>query len=86
MRAPFSRASSVTGVFLTVQAALPLMRAGGAIVLNGSVMRELGRAGTAAYSSSKAAVTGMPKVFASELAAPATTWPPQKPNSRPASP
>ncbi|MGX6998700.1 SDR family NAD(P)-dependent oxidoreductase [Caballeronia sp. KNU42] len=59
--------TNVTAVFLTVQAALPLMSAGGSIVLNGSVMRELGRAGTAAYSASKAGITGMAKVFASEL-------------------
>lgn len=60
--------TNLTGVFLTVQAALPLMSAGAAIVLNGSVMRQLGTPGTAAYSASKAAVTGMAKVFAAELA------------------
>jgi len=43
------------------------MSAGAAIVLNGSVMRELGAVGAAAYSASKAGVTGMAKVFASEL-------------------
>jgi len=59
--------TNLTGVFLTVQAALPLMSSGGSIVLNGSVMRELGRAGTAAYSASKAGITGMAKVFAGEL-------------------
>jgi NAD(P)-dependent dehydrogenase (short-subunit alcohol dehydrogenase family) len=60
--------TNLTGVFLTVQAALPLMASGGAIVLNGSVMRQLGRPGSAAYSASKAGVTGMAKVFAAELA------------------
>jgi NAD(P)-dependent dehydrogenase (short-subunit alcohol dehydrogenase family) len=59
--------TNLTAVFLTVQAALPLMSAGGSIVLNGSVMRELGSAGSAAYSASKAGVTGMAKVFATEL-------------------
>jgi NAD(P)-dependent dehydrogenase (short-subunit alcohol dehydrogenase family) len=59
--------TNLTGVFLTVQAAVPLMSAGGSIVLNGSVMRELGRAGIAAYSASKAGITGMAKVFAGEL-------------------
>jgi len=59
--------TNLTGVFLTVQSALPLMSAGAAIVLNGSVMRELGAVGAAAYSASKAGVTGMAKVFASEL-------------------
>jgi NAD(P)-dependent dehydrogenase (short-subunit alcohol dehydrogenase family) len=60
--------TNLTAVFLTVQAALPLMKAGGAIVLNGSVMRELGSPGSAAYSATKAGVTGMAKVFAAELA------------------
>ncbi|MDR8399891.1 Uncharacterized oxidoreductase YkvO [Paraburkholderia dioscoreae] len=59
--------TNLTAVFLTVQAALPLMSAGGAVVLNGSVMRELGSPGAAAYSASKAGITGMAKVFASEL-------------------
>ena len=59
--------TNLTGVFLTVQSALPLMSAGGSIVLNGSVMRELGSPGSAAYSATKAGVTGMAKVFASEL-------------------
>ncbi|MGF6770198.1 NAD(P)-dependent dehydrogenase (short-subunit alcohol dehydrogenase family) [Paraburkholderia sp. GAS199] len=59
--------TNLTAVFLTVQGALPLMKAGGAIVLNGSVMRELGAPGTAAYSATKAGVTGMAKVFAAEL-------------------
>jgi NAD(P)-dependent dehydrogenase (short-subunit alcohol dehydrogenase family) len=61
--------TNLTAVFLTVQAALPLMGEGGAIVLNGSVMRELGSPGSAAYSATKAGVTGMAKVFASELVA-----------------
>jgi NAD(P)-dependent dehydrogenase (short-subunit alcohol dehydrogenase family) len=59
--------TNLTGVFLTVQGALPLMSAGGSIVLNGSVMRELGSPGSAAYSATKAGVTGMAKVFAAEL-------------------
>jgi NAD(P)-dependent dehydrogenase (short-subunit alcohol dehydrogenase family) len=59
--------TNLTAVFLTVQAALPLMSAGGVIVLNGSVMRELGSVGSAAYSASKAGITGMAKVFAAEL-------------------
>ena len=59
--------TNLTAVFLTVQSALPLMKAGGSIILNGSVMRELGSPGSAAYSATKAGVTGMAKVFASEL-------------------
>nr|WP_223216719.1 SDR family oxidoreductase [Paraburkholderia phenoliruptrix] len=59
--------TNLTAVFLTVQGALPLMSAGGAVVLNGSVMRELGSPGSSAYSATKAGITGMAKVFASEL-------------------
>lgn len=59
--------TNLTAVFLTVQAALPLMSEGGAVVLNGSVMRELGSPGSSAYSATKAGITGMAKVFASEL-------------------
>ena len=60
--------TNLTAVFFTVQSVLPLMKEGSAIVLNGSVMRELAVSGTAAYSATKAGVTGMAKVFASELA------------------
>jgi NAD(P)-dependent dehydrogenase (short-subunit alcohol dehydrogenase family) len=60
--------TNVTAVFFTIQAALPLMESGAAIILNGSVMRELGRPGTAAYAASKGAITAMAGVFAGELA------------------
>ena len=60
--------TNLTSVFFTVQAVLPLLQEGSAIVLNGSVMRELAVGGTAAYSATKAAITGMAKVFATELA------------------
>ena len=60
--------TNLTSVFFTVQAVLPLLVDGSAIVLNGSVMRELGSAGSAAYSATKAGVTSMAKVFATELA------------------
>jgi NAD(P)-dependent dehydrogenase (short-subunit alcohol dehydrogenase family) len=60
--------TNLTSVFFTVQAVLPLLVDGSAIVLNGSVMRELGSAGSAAYSATKAGVSSMAKVFATELA------------------
>ena len=59
--------TNVTAVFLTMRAAVPLMGEGGAIVLNGSVMRQLGRPGSAAYSASKAAISGTARVLAAEL-------------------
>jgi NAD(P)-dependent dehydrogenase (short-subunit alcohol dehydrogenase family) len=44
---------NVTGVFLTVQAALPLMRDGGSIILNSSIAATAGVAGSGAYAGSK---------------------------------
>ena len=60
--------TNLTAVFFTVQSVLPLLVDGSAVVLNGSVMRELAVGGTAAYSAAKAGITGMAKVLATELA------------------
>ena len=60
--------TNLTSVFFTVQGVLPLLKQGSAVILNGSVMRELGSPGSSAYSASKGAITSMAKVFASELA------------------
>ena len=59
--------TNLTGVFLTVQAAAPHLRAGGSIVLVGSVHAELGAPGMAAYAASKAGIRAMTRVLASEL-------------------
>ncbi|SFT26811.1 NAD(P)-dependent dehydrogenase, short-chain alcohol dehydrogenase family [Paenibacillus sp. BC26] len=58
---------NVTGVFFTVQAALPYLKEGASVVLNGSVLANAGSPGWAAYAASKAAVASMAKVFVSEL-------------------
>jgi NAD(P)-dependent dehydrogenase (short-subunit alcohol dehydrogenase family) len=60
--------TNLTAVFFTIQAVRPLLKDGGAVVLNGSVMRELGSPGSSAYAATKAGITGMAKVLASELA------------------
>lgn len=60
--------TNVTGVFLTVQAALPHLRDGGSIILNGSVHTTLGAPGFSAYAASKGAVRAMTRVLAAELA------------------
>lgn len=60
--------TNLTSVFFTVQGVLPLLKQGSAVILNGSVMRELGSPGSSAYSATKGAITSMAKVFASELA------------------
>jgi NAD(P)-dependent dehydrogenase (short-subunit alcohol dehydrogenase family) len=60
--------TNLTGVFFTLQAALPHLRDGGSLVLNGSVHAVLGAPGYAAYAASKAGVVAMARVIASELA------------------
>jgi NAD(P)-dependent dehydrogenase (short-subunit alcohol dehydrogenase family) len=60
--------TNLTSVFFTVQGVLPLLKEGSSVILNGSVMRELGSPGSSAYSATKGAITSMAKVFASELA------------------
>jgi NAD(P)-dependent dehydrogenase (short-subunit alcohol dehydrogenase family) len=59
---------NLTGVFFTVQAAVPHMKDGGAVILNGSIQASLGMPGRAAYAASKAGVRAMTRVLASELA------------------
>jgi len=59
---------NVTGVFFTVQAALPHLKSGASIVLNGSVLAKAGSPGWSAYAASKAAVNSMARVMVAELA------------------
>lgn len=60
--------TNITGVFFTVQAALPHLNDRASIILNGSVMSQLGAPGSSAYAASKAGVRGMSRVLATELA------------------
>lgn len=57
-----------TGVFFTVQAALPHLNDGGSVILNGSVHAVLGIPGYSAYAGTKSAVRAMTRNLASELA------------------
>jgi len=59
---------NITGVFFTVQGALPYLREGGSVVLNGSVVATFGAVGSAAYVASKGAVRAMSRTLAGELA------------------
>jgi NAD(P)-dependent dehydrogenase (short-subunit alcohol dehydrogenase family) len=59
---------NVTGVFFTVQAALPHLKEGASVILNGSVLAQAGSPGYSAYAASKGAVTSMARVLVSELA------------------
>ncbi|MDB5377083.1 MAG: short-chain dehydrogenase, partial [Rubritepida sp.] len=54
--------------FLTVQAALPHLGRGAAVILYGSVHAVLGGAGWSAYAAAKAGLRAMSRVLASELA------------------
>ncbi len=60
--------TNVVGVFFTVQAALPHLKPGASVILNGSVTATIGAPGLAIYSATKGAVHAMAKVIASELA------------------
>jgi len=60
--------TNLTAVFFTVQAAAPHLSEGASVILNGSVHTALGMPGFAAYAATKAGVTGMSRVLASELA------------------
>lgn len=59
--------TNLTGVFFTVQAALPHLNDHASIILNGSVISVLGLPGYAAYAASKAGVRSMARVMVSEL-------------------
>lgn len=55
------------GVFFTIQAVLPLMKAGGSIVLNTSWLNQVGTPGRALLSASKAAVRSLARTLSAEL-------------------
>ncbi len=59
---------NVKGLFFTVQAALPLIPTGGAILLNASIVSKKGLPGTSIYSTTKAAVRSFGRTLAAELA------------------
>lgn len=61
-------AVNAKGVYFSAQAAAKEMTAGGSIVTVSSMWGVAGAAGESAYSASKAAVIGMTKAFAGELA------------------
>src|SRR5207344_3584024 len=59
--------TNLTGVFFTVQSALPHLNDNASIILNGSVISVLGNPGYSAYGASKAGVRAMARIMASEL-------------------
>jgi len=58
---------NVKGTIFTVQKALPLMGAGGSIILTGSSAGTTGAPGFTAYSASKAAVRNLARTWAEDL-------------------
>jgi NAD(P)-dependent dehydrogenase (short-subunit alcohol dehydrogenase family) len=58
---------NVKGVFLTVQACLPLINRGGSIILNTSWLADVGTAGLSVLSASKAAVRSLARTLSAEL-------------------
>ena len=61
--------TNVKGVFLTVQAAAPLMSTGGSIILNTSWLADVGTAGLSVLSASKAAVRSFARTWSAEFLA-----------------
>lgn len=58
---------NVKGLFFTVQKALPLLRDGGSIILNASIVASKGFAGMSVYSATKAAVRSFARTWTSDL-------------------
>ncbi|MEU3984516.1 SDR family oxidoreductase [Streptomyces sp. NPDC026672] len=61
-------AVNVRGTLLTVQHALPLMAAGGSVVINGSAGAVKGVPGSTVYAASKAALRSFVRTWTAELA------------------
>jgi NAD(P)-dependent dehydrogenase (short-subunit alcohol dehydrogenase family) len=59
--------TNVTGAFLTIQAAIPLLRAGASIILNGSIAPGF-PSGAGFYAASKGGIHAMSRSMAAELA------------------
>lgn len=60
--------TNLTGVFFTIQAAAPHLKAGASIILDGSVQAVLGIPGFTAYAAAKGGIRAMTRNLASELA------------------
>lgn len=59
---------NVKGVFFGLSAALPVLRDGAAVVINTSVVNQVGMPGAGVYAASKAAVRSIVRTAAAELA------------------
>lgn len=59
--------TNVKGPYFQIQALLPLLNAGAAIVINGSINARIGMPNTSVYAASKAAVISLAKTLSAEL-------------------
>jgi NAD(P)-dependent dehydrogenase (short-subunit alcohol dehydrogenase family) len=60
-------AINTKGAFFTVQKLAPVLRQGGAVILNTSVVDEMGMAATSVYAASKAALRSLARTLSTEL-------------------
>lgn len=61
--------ANVKGSFFTVQKALPLLRDGGSIILNGSIVGSKGLSDISVYSATKAAIRSFARTWTTDLKA-----------------
>jgi len=59
--------TNVKGAYFQIQALLPFLNRGAAIVLNGSINAHIGAPGSSIYAASKAAVISLAKTLSAEL-------------------
>lgn len=59
--------TNVKGAYFQIQALLPQLRAGAAIVLNGSINAHIGMTASSVYAASKAALISLAKTLSAEL-------------------
>jgi len=59
--------TNVKGPYFQIQALLPLLNVGAAIVINGSINARIGMPNTSVYAASKAAVISLAKTLSAEL-------------------
>jgi len=59
--------TNVKGAYFLIQALLPLLNAGAAIVINGSIKAHIGMPNSSVYAASKAALISLAKTLSAEL-------------------
>ena len=65
----FTIGTNLKGTFFTVQKLVPLMTAGGSVILNTSILGSQGRPGFGVYAATKAAIRSLARSLTAELSA-----------------